>query len=188
MSLEITDPGALNAITEGLKRSIGQDYEVMTWEEMMPEISNHIKADGIAFYVFSGILYLIIGFGLFGTVLMMTVERKYEFGMLIAIGMKKSRLELVLLGETLMITALGVLLGILLSFPIVYYLEHNPIRLGAEVAKVYEQFGFEAIIPTQTVPAVFITQSLLVLAMAVCIGLYPLWHVRKLNPVKEMKK
>lgn len=188
MSLGISDPGDLTAIAESLEKKVGQSYEVMTWEELMPEISSHIKADGVAFYVFSGILYLIIGFGLFGTVLMMTVERNYEFGMLIAIGMKKSRLELVLLGETLLITTMGVLLGISLSFPIVYYLEKNPIRLGAEVAKVYEQFGFEAVIPTETIPAIFINQSLLVLAMAICIGLYPLWHVRKLNPVKEMKK
>ena len=112
VSLGIDNPDNTDAITQNLKASIGQQYEVMSWEELIPEISNHIKADAISFYIFSGILYLIIGFGLFGTVLMMTVERKYEFGMLIAIGMKKSKLELILMGEIVLITFFGVLLGI----------------------------------------------------------------------------
>ena len=116
----------------------------MPWQEMMPEISNHIKADGFSFYIFSGILYLIIGFGLFGTVMMMTVERKYEFGMLIAIGMKKTKLEMILLGETLLITFFGIILGILFSMPLVIYLKEKPIRFSGETAKAYEQFGFEA--------------------------------------------
>jgi ABC-type antimicrobial peptide transport system permease subunit len=119
---------------------------------------------------------------------MMTVERKFEFGMLIAIGMKKSKLKLMLLGETFLITILGVLFGILLSFPIVLYWSENPIRLRGEVANVYEQFGFEALFPTETDPSIFIRQSFIVLVMALLIGLYPLWQVSHLNPVKEIKK
>ncbi|PWA08229.1 ABC transporter permease [Flavobacterium laiguense] len=188
ISLGIDDSKNTNAIAKKVKSRIGQKYEVMPWQELMPEISNHIKADSFSFYVFSGILYIIIGFGLFGTVLMMTAERKYEFGMLIAIGMKKSKLELVLLGETLFITLFGVILGIVLSLPLVIYLKENPIRFGGQMAKAYEQFGFEALFPTDFDPNIFITQSLIVLAMAVLIGLYPLWHVSGLDPVKTMKK
>lgn len=188
ISLGIDDPNNTDAIAKNLKTKIEKKYEVMPWEELIPEISNHIKADAISFYIFSGILYLIIGFGLFGTVLMMTAERKYEFGMLIAIGMKKSKLELVLFGETLLITFLGVLLGILCSMPLVIYLRERPIRFGGETARAYEQFGFEAIFPTDFNPAIFLNQSLIVLTMALIIGLYPLWHVNGLNPVKAMKK
>lgn len=188
VSLGIDNPENTDAIAQNLRHVIGQQYEVMAWQEMMPEIANHIKADGFSFYIFSGILYLIIGFGLFGTVLMMTTERKYEFGMLIAIGMKKTKLELILLGETVLITFFGVLLGFLLSLPLVIYLKERPIHFGGEIAKVYEQFGFEALFPTDVDQSIFFTQSLIVLAMAIVIGLYPLWHIRGLDPVKAMKK
>lgn len=188
VSLGIDNPDKTDAITQNLKATVGKQYEVMSWEELIPEISNHIKADAISFYIFSGILYLIIGFGLFGTVLMMTAERKYEFGMLIAIGMKKSKLELVLMGEIVLITFFGVLLGILLSMPLVIYLKEKPIRFGGETAKVYEQFGFEPLFPTNFDPNIFMNQSLIVLTMALIIGLYPLWHVKGLDPVKAMKK
>ena len=188
ISLGIDNPENGNIIVNDLKTTIGQKYEVMAWQEMMPEIANHIRADGFSFYVFSGILYLIIGFGLFGTLLMMTVERTHEFGMLIAIGMKKSRLKIILWGETLMITLLGVVLGMLLSLPSVFYLQEKPIRFSGEIAKAYEQFGFEAIFPAEFNLAIFFNQSLIILCMALLIGLYPLWFVNSLNPVNAMKK
>lgn len=188
ISLGIDHPENLKAITKNLQMNIGDNYEAMSWQEMMPDISSHIKGDKITFFVFSGILYLIIGFGIFGTLLMMTVERKYEFGMLVAIGMKKTMLKIMLLGESILLTFFGVLLGVLLSFPIVFYLKRNPIRLGGEIARAYEKFGFEAIFPAATDPSIFIQQSLIVMVMALCIGLYPLWNVSRLNPVKAMKK
>ena len=188
LSLGIDNPEKMNTIVQNLQPSIGKNYEVMPWQEMMPEIANHIKADGFSFYIFSGILYLIIGFGLFGTILMMTVERMYEFGMLIAIGMKKSKLKIILLGETFLITLLGVVLGILLSMPSVIYLQEKPIRFSGEIAKAYEQFGFEALFPAEFDLKIFFTQSLIVLFMALLIGLYPLWFVSGLNPVHAMKK
>lgn len=188
VSLGIDDPENTDAIAQNIKAIIGQQYEVMPWQELIPDVANHIKADGFSFYIFSGILYLIIGFGLFGTVLMMTAERKYEFGMLIAIGMKKSKLQLIVFGETVLITFFGVLLGILLSLPLVLYLKEKPIRFGGELAKAYEQFGFEALFPTNVDQNIFITQSLIVLGMAVMIGVYPLWHIHGLDPVNAMKK
>lgn len=188
VSLGIDDPENTDAIAQNIKAIIGQQYEVMPWQDLIPDVANHIKADGFSFYIFSGILYLIIGFGLFGTVLMMTAERKYEFGMLIAIGMKKSKLQLIVFGETVLITFFGVLLGILLSLPLVLYLKEKPIRFGGELAKAYEQFGFEALFPTNVDQNIFITQSLIVLGMAVMIGVYPLWHIHGLDPVNAMKK
>lgn len=187
ISLGLVDPENTDNLTKKLRETVGQNYEIMKWQEMMPDIANHIKADGFSFYVFSGILYLIIGFGLFGTVLMMTAERTYEFGMLIAIGMGKRKLEIMLLGETLFITMLGVVLGILLSLPLVIYLNKKPLRFSGDIAKVYEQFGFEAIFPTSVDLKIFFTQSIIVLFMALLIGLYPLYFIKGLDPVKAMK-
>jgi ABC-type lipoprotein release transport system permease subunit len=188
ISLGIDNPENSAAIINNLKTKIGTNHEVMSWQEMMPEIANHIKADGYTLYVFSGILYLIISFGLFGTILMMTVERKYEFGMLLAIGMKKRKLATILLGETLLITIFGILFGILISLPFVIYLNRNPLQLSGELAKSYEQFGFEAIFPTSIDSTIFIVQSLIVLLIALVIGMYPLWQVSRLDPIKAMKK
>lgn len=186
--LEITDLGMLESIQQELARSAGPLYEVMTWKEMMPDIENHIRADSAGFYIWTGILYLIVAFGIFSTLLMMTAERKYEFGMLVAIGMKKMRLGLMLLAETFMITVMGTLIGLLLGLPCVWYFREKPIRFSGQVAKAYEQFGFEPIFPTVLEPKIFITQALIVFSLAFLIGLYPVWSAGRIDPVRAMKK
>lgn len=188
ITLGIDDPENISQIQKEVAIITGKEYEVMTWKELMPEIANHIKADASSFYVFTGILYLIIAFGIFGTILMMTAERRYEFGMLIAIGMKKIRLGLILLYETILITILGVISGILISLPLTIYFNQKPILFTGEIADIYERFGFEALFPTALDTGIFITQSMIVLMIAFIIGLYPLWHISRINPVNAMKK
>lgn len=187
ISLAIDKPGNMLSIQKDVKTVMGKEYEVMNWEEQMPEISNHIKADTFSFYIFNGILYLIIAFGIFGTIIMMTTERRFEFGMFIAIGMKKLQLALMLLGETLLITLVGIAMGILLSLPLVLYLNKQPIRVSGNLAETYERFGFEALFPTAVHLPIFIIQSLIVLLIAILIGLYPVWYVSKIDPVTYMK-
>lgn len=188
LAVAIDKPENLFFIQESVTKETGQEFEVMNWKELMPEIADHIKADSASFYIFTGILYLIIAFGILGTILMMTAERRYEFGMLIAIGMKKSKLGVMLLYETILITLLGVLSGLLICLPFVYYFQAKPIRFGGQMAEMYEQFGFEALFPTAIDSGIFITQSCIVLIIAFVVGLYPVWHVSRINPVYAMKR
>jgi putative ABC transport system permease protein len=188
LAISIDDPSHLDIIQQELASKVGNDYEVMTWQQLMPEIENEFRADSAGLYVWTGILYLIIGFGIFGTVLMMTAERKYEFGMLIAIGMKKIRLGRILITETILISICGTICGMLISIPIVLYLKKNPIRFTGDMAKAYEQFGFEPIFPSAVNFNIFLSQAIVVMIIALIIGIYPLWHVNRLNPVEAMRK
>ncbi|MFM2139204.1 MAG: hypothetical protein RJA57_1511 [Bacteroidota bacterium] len=187
-AVSLEDPAWLEAVTETLKQVSGEKYEVLTWKEMMPEIANHIRADGANAYLFTGILYLIIAFGLFGTLLMMTAERKYEWGMLIAIGMKRTRLALMMLYESISIALLGAAIGFAGSLPLVLRFREHPIRIRGRIAEVYERFGFEAIFPTVADGRIFIVQTLIVLGIALLIGLYPVWHVLRIDPSATIKR
>lgn len=187
LAIQLKDSRSLNTVKEKLSTLMGKDSEVMTWEEMMPEISNHIQSDTISMSIFSGVLYVMIGFGFFGTVVMMISERKKEFGMLMAIGMKKSLLQIMLAGETLIISMIGAFIGNALSIPIVSYLTAYPIRFTGEFEKAFIQFGFEPIFPAMFDISIFITQSSIVFVLAMMVGIYPLWHIHRLNELQAMK-
>ena len=88
-------------IVSSLSKNLNEEYEIMTWQEMMPEIQQVIQADSAGGLVTIFILYMIITFGIFGTVLMMTQERKYEFGVVVSIGMKKIKLMISMVYETI---------------------------------------------------------------------------------------
>lgn len=186
--LSIRSDKKLERIAQEVQQAIGEGYEVMTWKEMMPEVDQHIKTDKGSMYIISGILYLLIGFGIFGTLLMLMAERKYELGMLIAIGMKKQKLVVVLLMESVLNVVVGCLAGMLGSVPVVWYLYVHPIRFGGELADVYSRFGFEPVFPASTDVWIFITQGIIVLIMGFVLSLYPMITIWRLDAVTAMKK
>jgi ABC-type lipoprotein release transport system permease subunit len=186
--LSLHDTKGLDATVSTVRSSLGNTYEVMSWGDMMPDIKQHIAADSNNMRYVQGILYMLICFGIFGTLLMMMVERKFEMGMLVAIGMKKIKLEVLLIFESVLTVLAGCVIGIILSIPLVYYLNRHPLRMGGETARAYERFGFEAIFPTSTDTSIFIDQGLMVIAIGLIVSLYPIYKVIRLDPVSAMKK
>lgn len=177
----------LNVSAELIRKAIGKDYEVMTWEELLPDIKQHIAADSNNMKVVQGVLYLLICFGIFSTLLIMMLERKFEMGMLVAIGMKKIRLVFLFITESVLTVFIGCLAGILASVPLIYYFNMHPIRIGGDTAEAYERFGFEAIFPTSTDSSIFFYQAFIVLLIGLGLSLYPAVKVLQLNAVAAMK-
>lgn len=174
-------------VESAIEKKISGDYETMNWEEMMPEISQHIETDTASTRIILGVLYLLISFGIFSTLLMMLAERRREFGMLLALGMRPRLISQVVFMETLFLTLCGCLAGILLSWPVVWYLSIHPIELGGDLAKTYERFGFAPIFPATLNASIFIEQALMVGCMGFILALYPVWRVLRLKAVESMK-
>jgi ABC-type antimicrobial peptide transport system permease subunit len=133
------------------------------------------------------ILYMIITFGIFGTVLMMTQERMYEFGVIVAVGMKKMKLILIVLVETVLLTFLGVIIGVATVLPINYYFHENPYVLPGNQAEIMEKYGFESVIPFSMDYQIPLFHGLLIFGIALVISLYPIGIIAKLNPLKAMR-
>lgn len=188
IAITIKNDDELNKIAGLLKEKLPAEYEVITWEEMMPEIVQHIKSDTAGNYIFLGVLYLIISFGIFSTLLMMLAERQREFGMLVALGMRKRKIALMLFSESLLLTFFGSLAGIATSLPITWWLTENPIKFSGELGEIYEKFGFEAVLPATMHPPIFINQTIVVLSIGVILAFYPAWKALKLDPVEAMRR
>ena len=175
-------------IVATIKKQLNQDYEIMSWQEMMPEIETIIQADSAGGLIMIFILYMIITFGIFGTVLMMTQERKYEFGVVISIGMKKTKLMVAMVYETIFLSAIGILLGIVLSRPIVLYFYNNPLEFPSDQVEMMENQGFEAVIPFMSSYDIPITHGLIIFFISLIICFYPILTIYNLNPIKAMKR
>lgn len=174
-------------IKRDLKKKLGENYEVLTWQEMLPELEQTILADNIGGLLLVAILYMIITFGIFGTVLMMTQERMYEFGVMVAVGMKKMKLIFIVLVETVLLTFLGVIIGVVTVMPINYYFHENPYVLPGNQAEIMEKYGFESVIPFSMDYQIPLFHGLLIFGIALVITLYPIGIIAKLNPLKAMR-
>lgn len=162
-------------------------FEIMTWREMMPELVQAIEADSAGGLIILFILYLVIGFGVFGTILMLTAERLPEFGILISIGMSRHRVALVTFMETLFLALLGLAAGALLALPISWYFHLNPIRLTGDLTKAMEEYGFEPIIPFSVDPSIWFVHGTGVLIVSIILSLYAIIKIYQLKPVEATR-
>ena len=187
-AVKLDEPKTMKKVVNSLRSKIDTaQYEVMSWEEMTPELVQFVQSDRAGGVLTMGVLYMIIAFGMFGTVLMMTAERQYEFGVMVAIGMKRSALALIILIETVILSILGVLAGIIVSLPFVTYFHFSPIQFGEEYTKAYEDFGIEAVIPTVIDPSIFVSQAFVILVFAMLVSLYPMWKILRMDPIQSMR-
>ncbi len=188
IAFNVSDPKLYKEAAASLRKQLDPAvYEVMTWDEMMPDIVQQIRADSASGLIMLGILYMIVGFGIFGTMLMMLNERTREFGMMIAIGMHKSQLMLVLVTETLFLGLLGIVSGLAAAIPPIYYFYIHPIPLTGKLAESTEQMGFEALMPTAWEPSYFIAQSSVVLVIILAVMLLPVMRIRRLKVMNAMR-
>lgn len=188
VAFNVKEPSTYVSVANEVRSGLDQDtYEVLTWDQMMPEVVQQIRADSGSGLIMLGILYMIVGFGVFGTMLMMLNERHREFGMMIAIGMQKGKLTLILITETLLFGLLGIVSGIVAAIPLIYYFYRYPIRLTGTMADSIIQMGFEPLMPTAWRASFFIAQSLVVLGIIIFVMFLPIMRIRKLNIINAIR-
>ncbi|MCK4677571.1 MAG: ABC transporter permease, partial [Bacteroidales bacterium] len=187
LSIMLDDKDHLQQTVNELEKLDAENLEVMTWKEMLPELVQGIQGDNISGIVMLGILYLVIGFGILGTILMMTMERKREFGIMVAVGMRRTKLAIIILIETITIGILGIISGMAASFPIILYLMLNPIRLTGEAAEAMLEYNIEPIMPFIIEPGFYINQSLTVIIITLLAGLYPIMVIGKFKVIQALQ-
>jgi len=187
ISLMLKEPENLTSVISEIKNKLGEKYEVMPWQEMNQEMVQAIESDNVGGIIMLAILYMVIGFGVFGTIMMMTMERKKEFAVMIAVGMQKSKLVLMLIWETVLLGIVAILIGIIITYPILLYLHHNPIPLTGEFAESMKAFGAEPVLPFSVKPDIFINQTITVIIIALVAAFYPLLVILKFDVMKAMR-
>ena len=164
-----------------------QNYEVMGWEIMNKELLQMIESDNAGGIIMVGILYMVIAFGIFGTVLMMTNERIREFSVMVSVGMQKKKLAFIVVIELLFLTVLAVIAGIIISLPVMIYFVYNPIRFTGEALDAMKDFNFEPIMPMSMEPEIFMFQAISIAVISLIAMSYPTIKIMTLNVVNGLR-
>lgn len=181
IAVMLADQEKSDEAAAAIRAAAGNNREVMTWRELLPELVQAVNANNGGTVIMLLILYIVIGFGIFSTVVMMTTERRKEFRMVIALGMRRGRLAVVAVIEAVLIALTGAVAGIIGSIPIVLWLHVHPIVLGGEYEKVMLAYGMEPILPFSADPLVFWSQALIVATLGMLSALYPVVIVLRME-------
>ena len=187
LSVILEDTDQIESTVNKLQSKFSDELEVMSWQTMMPELVQSIEADRGSGIIMITILYIVVGFGILGTVLMMITERTYEFGVMISVGTPRFVIALMLGIEILLVAVVGSGIGILVSIPIAWYFNINPIQFSGEIAEVYQSYGMEAVLQFSTDPVVFYTQAVTVFIITLVFSVIPLIKASRLKPVEAMR-
>ncbi len=163
-----------------------KNVTVKNWETLIPTLKQQIEGDNKSGILFLGILYVIIFFGIFGTVLMMITERMREFGVMVAIGMKQSKLAAIVTTEMLFLGFMGTVLGMLASVPIVLYGYYHPFKFTGDMAQMFIEMGFDPVMPLAWFGSYFTIQGVVILFMVLLASYFPVRSILKLNVIKAL--
>jgi putative ABC transport system permease protein len=162
-------------------------FIVKNWREVNPTLKQQIEGDNISGLIFLGILYLIVFFGIFGTLLMMIMERKRQLAILLSIGMARFKLSLMIITELFIIGITGVLFGSIASTPIIIYGHDFPIRLTGDMAQMLEEMGFDPIMPMAWFDSYFFNQAYTIMIMGLIASIVPLINIYRMKIFKTLK-
>ncbi|MGC8824780.1 MAG: ABC transporter permease [Bacteroidales bacterium] len=163
-------------------------YEIMSWHEMLVELYQQYLSDEGSAVIMMIILYLIVGFGIFGTAMMMVIERRYELGVMIAVGMQRWRVSTLLGLELFFICLIGLVAGVLISIPFIVYYHFHPITFTGQMAEAYKAFGMEPVMSIAWRTDYIFNQVLNVALIAIAVLSYPIYSVFRLNLTQALKR
>jgi len=162
------------------------DAKVEGWAEISPYLSLMSGYMDTMMGLFMAIILGALGFGIVNTMLMVVLERTKELGMLMAVGMTKRRVFLMIMLETIFLAMVGAIIGEILSVLIINYFNKSGIDLSF-VAEGMESVGYAAITYPMLEGYRYIQITILVIITAILASVYPAWKALKLHPAEALR-
>jgi putative ABC transport system permease protein len=184
MAHEIAIKLADDQMTEPLKQKLTaaiSNQSVQSWKEIMPELGLMTDSSAYMLFIFMTIIFLALSFGIINTMLMAVLDRVREIGMLMAIGMSKTRIFLMITFETILLMLTGSLLGLVLSYGVIEIYKIYGIDLSA-FASGLNDMGFSSMVYPFIETSAYMQIVFMVIITGILSSIIPARKALKLNP------
>jgi len=162
------------------------DLLVETWKQLAPELEFTYEMLILELEIFLGIILAALLFGITNTMLMSVMDRVREFGVLMAVGMKRIRVFLLILIETFILSVFGGIIGITLGALTIWYFSDKGIDLSI-FAEGLNAWGM----PTQMYPMLplyfYFILVIMIIITAIIAAIYPSIKTIKLRPAEAIR-
>ncbi len=177
-------------VSHRLSRDLGErSYEVLSWEQMMPELKQIILVDNVSGAIYLAFLLIVVGFEIFNTTMMSVIERTREFGVLQAIGVKPRQVSGLILWESCLKILVALVVGLILTGIVISILERHPIPLSDELREAYSSYGFALDdLRFSGKLRVYLEPVISITIVALSAIIFPLYKTARLTPVEAFRK
>jgi len=169
------------AAAEGLRTSLGFPFTVRTYADMNRTLFAALKLEKFVMSLVLALIILVATFTIASNLLMMTVEKMRDIGILRAMGAGPGLVRRVFLLEGAMIGLAGTLLGVLLGVGISLFIGHYPvIELPSDIYYVTR-------VPVKLDALDILLTALASFGLCSLSALYPASRAAKLDPVDAIR-
>jgi putative ABC transport system permease protein len=185
IAILLTDIENVDSV-KGKLKGISVDNTVSTWKEMAPDAAMMNDYMIMYYIIFIGIVMFALAFGIINTMMMTILERTRELGMLMAIGMNRKRIFSMIMLETIFLTLVGAVAGMISGWILVEVLGNTGIHFSAW-GEGFEAIGFAAIVYPVITPSFFVIITVMVILTAIISSIWPARKALKLNPIESLR-
>jgi len=186
IAILVKDEEQLDAI-KNYSSTLVSKGKIEDWKELSPELGMIIESFNLYTYILTGIILLALTFGIINTMLMSVLERIRELGMLMAIGLNKRKIFLMIMLETFYLTLVGSPLGLLLGWLTVTLLG----KIGINISMFSEglaSYGFSSMIYPALDGQNYFIIAFMCFVTALLSAIYPAYKALQLNPSEAIRK
>ena len=163
-----------------------KNLSVKYWGDLAPELKFYYQSVVVQMNVFLGIILFALLFGITNTMLMSVIERIREFGVLMAVGMKRSRVFFMIIMETISLSFIGAIIGLTLAVGLIHYFGIVGINLSA-FTEGLSQWSLGSVLYTSLPFSFYPPLVIMILATAIIAAFYPALKAIRLNPAKAIR-
>jgi ABC-type lipoprotein release transport system permease subunit len=185
----LSDYRATAAARAALARRVAPGDEVLTFEELSPEFKGHLEQDEATSRVVNAIILVVVFLGVASAQLAAVLERRREFAVLSALGMRGLRMVRLVLLEALLQGVAGAAVGLALGMPFLWLLA----RKGLDLSRFLQgSYSFQGLLLD---PVIYgdVGPWVVPWVLAVAIGatglasLYPAWYAARTDPAVALR-
>ena len=172
------------ALTSEIRLVASSDLEVLSWLELDRYLATMMSVMNGFVLVWMIVIFLALSFGLVNTLMMAVFERVREIGLMRALGMRPAAIVYQILMESLMLLALGLLLGNLLAIGTIV-----PLKEGIDlsvVAEGMEMMGASSMLYPVLLWPDLILANMVVIVLGIITSLLPAWRAAQYRPVEAL--
>ncbi|MFC1526395.1 ABC transporter permease [Candidatus Latescibacterota bacterium] len=188
ITVTVSDPTRIDELAAALTGLVADGDEALTWREVLPEQGGDAKSDEAFMDLFVGIVIFVVVLGVTSAQLTAMLERRREFAVLLALGMRGGQVVRLVLLEAVALGIVGTAVGLGLATPLVYYTATT----GIDIAALMDgQLSFSGVL----FDPVFYSHmgwwmvphaAAIAVTSALVAALYPAWYAVRTKPTSAL--
>jgi ABC-type lipoprotein release transport system permease subunit len=186
----LKDVNQAPAVQRALRATLPRDVATLTWEEVSPGLKAQGRLKEVFAYFGIFLILSVVVLGVASAQLTAALERRREFAVLAALGMRAGQIVRLLLLEAGMLGLAGGLVGILVAWPYVHYLA----TVGVDLTALLKQntvavsgIMLDPVVRADAGPWLWPFGLGIAVAATLLATIYPAWFIARTDPAAAMR-